>query len=127
MKSASKATLWLVVLLLLGTTGLPLTAQNVISAQAGLVNYTEGPALLNGQETRPARGVFPQMKAQDTLRTTRGRAELLGRQRAAGVQQPPVHHGVVPKELRDDIHAGHPTRRPHLVARAAPTAAAGGQ
>jgi hypothetical protein len=75
MKSALNAALSLVVLL--GATGFPLFAQNVISAQAGLINFTEGPVLLNGQEAQPSRGVFPQMKEQDTLRTTRGRAELL--------------------------------------------------
>ncbi len=62
---------------LLGTVGLPLFAQAVISAQSGLVNYTEGPVSLNGKEAQPRRGVFPQMKEQETLQTTRGRAELL--------------------------------------------------
>ena len=62
---------------LLGTARLPLSAQSVISARAGLVNYTEGPVLLNGTQSQPARGVFPQMGKQDTLRTTRGRAEVL--------------------------------------------------
>ncbi len=75
MKSAFAPVLLLVVLL--GIAGQPLVAQNVISAQAGLVNFTEGPVLLNGREAQPARGVFPQMKEQDQLRTTRGRAELL--------------------------------------------------
>jgi hypothetical protein len=75
MKSASIAALLLVVLL--GATGFPLSAQHVISAQAGLINYTEGPVLLNGRESQPTRGVFPQMKEEDMLRTTTGRAELL--------------------------------------------------
>jgi hypothetical protein len=62
---------------LLAAVALPVFAQRVISARAGLVNYTEGPVLLNGREAQPARGVFPQMNRQDTLRTSRGRAELL--------------------------------------------------
>ncbi|MFB3779293.1 MAG: hypothetical protein ACE141_16870 [Bryobacteraceae bacterium] len=75
MKSKWNAALILVVLL--GTAGLPLFAQNVISAQAGLVNFTEGPVLINEKATEPSRGTFPQMKEQDTLRTTWVRAELL--------------------------------------------------
>jgi hypothetical protein len=62
---------------LLGTAGLPLFAQSVISARSGLVNYTEGPVMLNGKEAQPKRGVFPQMGEQDMLQTARGRAELL--------------------------------------------------
>lgn len=51
--------------------------QDVISARAGLVNYTEGRVLLNGQSAE-ARGTrFPQMKAGDTLQTLQGRAEVL--------------------------------------------------
>jgi len=75
MKSALAAVLLLVVLL--GIANLPLAAQHVISAQAGLVNFTEGPVFLNGREAQPARGAFPHMKEQDQLRTTWGRAELL--------------------------------------------------
>ncbi len=62
---------------MLGAAGTQLSAQSVISARAGLVNYTEGQVLLNGKATQPKRGVFPQMQKRDTLQTDRGRAEVL--------------------------------------------------
>jgi hypothetical protein len=67
----------LLLVVLFGAPGATLVAQDVISAQAGLVNFVEGPVLLNGREALPARGLFPQMKEQDMLRTTGSRAELL--------------------------------------------------
>ncbi|MCC6860083.1 MAG: hypothetical protein IT158_16070 [Bryobacterales bacterium] len=54
-----------------------LWAQNVISANSGLVHYTEGKVLLAGKplESRPAQ--FPQIKENQELRTEEGRAEVL--------------------------------------------------
>jgi len=75
MKVFTSVILAVAVLLVLG--GLPALAQDVISAQSGLINFSQGPVLLNDRALQPAKGQFPQMKEQDTLRTSRGRAELL--------------------------------------------------
>lgn len=54
-----------------------LFAQDVISANSGLVHYIEGNVLLAGKalEVRPAQ--FPQIKENQELRTEEGRAEML--------------------------------------------------
>lgn len=53
-------------------------AQNVISTQAGLINFTEGPVAVNGAAFRTQPGQFRQMREQDTLQTgALGRAEVL--------------------------------------------------
>lgn len=53
------------------------SAQSVISAKAGLVNYTEGKVLLDNKEVQLKTGNFPQMKENSELRTEDGRAEVL--------------------------------------------------
>lgn len=75
MKVITFAILALAVLLVLSS--LPALAQDVISARSGLINFSQGPVLLNDRALQAAKGQFPQMKEQDTLRTSRGRAELL--------------------------------------------------
>jgi hypothetical protein len=53
------------------------SAQNVISARAGLVHYSEGKVLLSDKEVNPKVGEFPEMKEGEILRTEDGRAEVL--------------------------------------------------
>jgi hypothetical protein len=55
----------------------PALAQSVISAQAGLVHYTQGRVFLGDRAVHATRGVFPQMREQNMLRTEEGRAEVL--------------------------------------------------
>jgi hypothetical protein len=62
---------------LLGASGLVCFAQLVISANAGLICYTEGRVLLNNRAIRLAPGRFPQMRTDDVLRSTSGRGEIL--------------------------------------------------
>lgn len=65
-------------LLTLGFLALPLAAQNIISAKAGLVHYVEGEVLLNDKAVDPKPSTFAEMKNKDVLRTTaEGRAEVL--------------------------------------------------
>ncbi len=66
-----------VVLVLAALTGLPAFAQSVISAQSGLVHYTEGQVFLGDSAVQSKAGQFPQMKGQNVLRTEEGRAEVL--------------------------------------------------
>jgi hypothetical protein len=68
--------------LLLFCTGaalLPLSAQKVVSARAGLISYLQGPVFLDGQRIALKTARFPQMRDGQTLSTGRGagRAELL--------------------------------------------------
>jgi hypothetical protein len=56
---------------------LPLTAQKVVSARAGLITYLQGPAFVDGKRVVFRSPRFPQMKNGETLSTSRGRAELL--------------------------------------------------
>jgi len=58
---------------------LPLSAQKVVSAKAGLISYLQGPAFLDGQRVILKTARFPQMRDGQTLSTGRGggRAELL--------------------------------------------------
>jgi len=53
------------------------SAQAVISAQSGLIHYTEGRVFLNGQLIEPKYGEFPQLKENQQLRTEDGRVEVL--------------------------------------------------
>jgi hypothetical protein len=62
---------------LLGAGGLACFAQTVISANAGLICYTEGRVLLNGRTLRLVPGRFPQMRTDDVLRSATGRGEIL--------------------------------------------------
>jgi hypothetical protein len=67
-----------IVLLVLGLlAGLPAFAQSVISAQSGLIHYTEGQVFLGDSTVQARAGQFPQMKGQNVLRTEEGRAEIL--------------------------------------------------
>lgn len=53
-------------------------SQHVISAKAGLLHYTEGEVLLEGQPVTVKAGEYPEMKEGQVLRTTEvGRAEVL--------------------------------------------------
>jgi hypothetical protein len=54
-----------------------LTAQSVISAKSGQINYTEGKVLLDGKEVHATDGLFPQMKTNQQLVTQDSRAEML--------------------------------------------------
>ena len=56
---------------------LPLTAQKVVSARAGLITYLQGPAFVDGKPVVLKTARFPQMRDGETLSTGRGRAELL--------------------------------------------------
>ncbi len=67
-----------VVVLVLGVlAGLPAFAQSVISAQSGLIHYTEGQVFLGDSAVQAKAGQFPQVKGQNVLRTEEGRAEVL--------------------------------------------------
>jgi hypothetical protein len=63
-------------LVLLGFTG-SASAQAVISAKAGVVNYTEGAVTLDGKDVVLKAGAITQMKPDQTLKTGDGRAEIL--------------------------------------------------
>jgi len=56
---------------------LPLHAQKVVSARAGLITYLQGPAYIDGKRVVLKTARFPQMHDGETLSTRRGRAELL--------------------------------------------------
>lgn len=51
--------------------------QNVISAKAGLVHYSEGDVLVAGKPVEKKPALFTTMKEGETLSTTEGRAEIL--------------------------------------------------
>jgi len=62
----------------LGVLSLPAVAQNVVSARAGLVNYTEGAVSLRDQPVKlTAKQTYAEMKDNDIVRTALGRAEVL--------------------------------------------------
>jgi hypothetical protein len=52
-------------------------AQSVVSAQSGMINYTEGQVLLNDRDIQVTSTHFPQVHVQDVLSTKEGRAEVL--------------------------------------------------
>lgn len=64
-------------LLALAMTGVTAMAQSVISAKAGVVHYTEGDVTVNDEALVMKPNKFPDMKNNDVLRTTEGRAEIL--------------------------------------------------
>ena len=72
-----KSALLLSALVLAGLGATSALAQSVISAQSGMINYTEGQVLLNGSEIQVTTTQFPQMRVQDVLSTKEGRAEVL--------------------------------------------------
>lgn len=53
------------------------SAQSVISARSGLVNFFEGVVFLDGQPLTPKSGTFPRLREGSTLVTESGRAEVL--------------------------------------------------
>ncbi len=55
----------------------PAAAQSVISAQSGVIHYTEGRVLLGDKAIEPKFGEFPNIKEGGLLRTEEGRAEVL--------------------------------------------------
>ena len=55
----------------------PLLAQNVVSAKAGLVNLAEGEVFLNDVKMAPKIAEFPDIKQNGVLKTAEGRAEVL--------------------------------------------------
>jgi hypothetical protein len=57
--------------------GMPVLAQPVISARAGLIHLCEGAVLLDGQAIEQRSGKFEQMRDGSELRTRDGRAEVL--------------------------------------------------
>jgi hypothetical protein len=52
-------------------------AQEVVSAHAGIVHYTEGRVFVGGQQVQRKFGVFPDLQVREVLRTEDGRAEVL--------------------------------------------------
>lgn len=64
-------------LLAFGAFALTAAAQNVISAKAGLIHYTEGAVTVDGQAVEAKITHFPEVKEGQTLATTDGRAEIL--------------------------------------------------
>ncbi len=56
---------------------LPLAAQMVVSAKSGVVNFTEGSVLLNGQAIESTITKYPDIKENAVLQTQAGRAEVL--------------------------------------------------
>ncbi len=62
---------------LLSFGGLPARGQSVISAQSGLIHFTEGQVFVQNKAIRGERGVFPLVAENQTLRTNDGKAEVL--------------------------------------------------
>jgi hypothetical protein len=54
-----------------------LFGQEVVSARSGMVHFTEGQVFLDGQPLDRKSGSFPGIKEGSTLRTEKGRAEIL--------------------------------------------------
>jgi hypothetical protein len=52
-------------------------AQAVVSARAGVVNFSEGAVFLDNQSLNQQFGTFPAIREGSTLRTEKGRAEIL--------------------------------------------------
>src|ERR1700722_11065645 len=68
---------WLFSCALVPCLGLPVSAQPVVSARAGLIQYTDGVGFLDSAVLRPTPGRFDQMKEGSELRTLTGRAEVI--------------------------------------------------
>jgi hypothetical protein len=62
---------------MLAALAIPVSAQNAISAKAGLVQVADGEVFVNDQAVQPHAGEFIDLKRGDTLRTEEGRVELL--------------------------------------------------
>jgi hypothetical protein len=67
----------LLALVLLSPSLRPASAQSVISARSGLVNFLEGVVFLDGQPLARKSGAFARMRDGSTLSTESGRAEVL--------------------------------------------------
>lgn len=65
------------VVLLVGFAGTTAFSQDVISAQAGLINHTLGRVLVNGSAVEAGGTRFPLVKKGEVLATEEGRAEVL--------------------------------------------------
>ena len=72
-----KSAVILSALVLAGLGATNVLAQSVISAQSGMINYTEGQVLLNDQDIQVTSTRFPQVRVQDVLSTKEGRVEVL--------------------------------------------------
>ncbi len=72
-----KSAVILSALVLVGLGATNVLAQSVISAQSGMINYTEGQVLVNDQDIQVTSTRFPQVRVQDVLSTKEGRAEVL--------------------------------------------------
>jgi hypothetical protein len=64
-------------LLLIALAAVSASAQDIVSARAGLVHHMEGAILINGEAVKQNGDTFISMKQGDTLATERGRAEVL--------------------------------------------------
>ena len=62
---------------LLGLSGLPAYSQSIISAQSGLVHFSQGQVFVRDKAVQAQRGVFPVIGVDQTLRTAAGMAEVL--------------------------------------------------
>jgi hypothetical protein len=60
-----------------GVALLPLMAQKVVSARAGLITFLQGPAFVDGKRVVLKTARYPQMRDGESLSTGRGRAEML--------------------------------------------------
>ena len=68
----------IIVLTALGCLAAPVPAQQVVSARAGLINYTEGAVTLHEEPVQlSSKQTYLEMKDGDVIRTARGRAEVL--------------------------------------------------
>lgn len=63
--------------LLLGSGDTQIFGQSVVSVRSGLINYSEGDVLINGQPLQRRFGTYVSLKAGSDLVTRQGRAELL--------------------------------------------------
>ncbi|HUK18295.1 MAG TPA: hypothetical protein VLW65_17845 [Bryobacteraceae bacterium] len=72
-------TAWLPILstVAMAFASLPAAAQMVVSAKSGVVNFTEGSVLLNGQAVESTITKYPDIKENSVLQTQAGRAEVL--------------------------------------------------
>ena len=68
---------WLLSLPLAAFLGMPVVAQPVISARAGLIEFADGVVFLDGDLLRQVPGRFGQMNEGSELRTQAGRAEVM--------------------------------------------------
>ncbi len=64
-------------LALVAVAGSSAIAQNVISAKSGLIHYVEGDVFIGDKAVEMKYSVFPNLKDDEVLRTSEGRAEVL--------------------------------------------------